>query len=187
MNRFNFSKRWGLAVMGLPFAVWAGGEGPVTFNSRVEAGQRIVVTGSVVTLGEGTVLAPGAELVVRASEGVIFTPGINLAAGTLDMHVGTAPLAKPTSLASPIEAFAASVRRTPEGFALRYALPVAGRLNLRVLDAQGKTVFKTSLRAQAAGRHENALTFAPKYSGLYLVRAEFAGDVAVQRVFFGKR
>lgn len=187
MNRLKFSKKWRLAALGLPFAVWAADEGPVTFDSRVMAGESMVLTGSVVTLGSGMALPPGAGLVVRASDSVVFLPGIDFAGGTLDLHVGPEPLAKPTALAVPVEAFAASVRRTSDGFVIRYELPEAGRLNLRVLDAQGKTVFRTSLHTHSAGRYEKVLSFTPNYSGLYLVRTEFAGEVVLQRVFFGQR
>lgn len=186
MNRFALSRMWWLAL-GAPLAAWALGERPVTFDAPLRAGEKLVLTGSVVTLGQGVVLAPGATLSVRAADSVVFSPGIDFAGGVLDMHVGPEASAKPTALVKPVEAFTVSVGHASTGIVVRYAVPKEGQLTLRVLDLQGKTMFKTSWRARSAGRQEKVVAFVPRYGGLYLVRAEFAGETVQQRAFLGSR
>lgn len=186
MKRFNLSG-WGAAALALPFAAWAA-NGPVVFDGRVAPGERVVVEGSLVTLGASVSLSPGSVLVVRASEGVVYSPGADFSNGTLDAHVGsTEGLSKPAGVAPAVEAFSASLRQVPGGFALRYALPKAGRAQVRLLDMQGKTLFKATLGARSAGRHEERLNLGARHRGLYLLRAEFEGRSIQQKVFLSGR
>jgi hypothetical protein len=182
-----YSFRWGGAALAGLLALAASaaaGDGPVTFNSPVAPGEKVELSGSVVTLGPEVVLGAGSELVVRASEAVVFSPGVDLSAGRFDSRVGDAALDKRIASAS---SFVARIRPQGGSYFLRYDLPKAGTLRIRLSDLRGKTAFSRVLHSRSAGRHEEAFGFTPRESGMYFLRAEFGNSVAVQRIYFGKR
>ncbi|MCA0389271.1 MAG: T9SS type A sorting domain-containing protein [Bacteroidetes bacterium] len=85
---------------------------------------------------------------------------------------------------------------TPEGFALfnnypnpfnpstriRYSVPVAGNVSLKVYSLNGETVFSLVDQFQEAGTYEVDFTAVSVASGVYFYKLESAGNVQVKKM-----
>lgn len=127
------------------------------------------------------------ELRIWALERIEFRPGFGANDARISFHVGPAPSAKAPEARPAALAFSAEASASSGNLSLRYALPRAERLSVRIVTPSGRTVFARELGARDAGRHDESLSLPALKRSMYVVRVTSGKNVASRRMMLGAR
>jgi hypothetical protein len=121
-----------------------------------------------------------AYAVVGGSDENSFLVNCDSAQSWYDGHVGIAE--RPTALLPPGAAFQVAPNPLSRAATIRYAMPAAGLLSIRVFDINGREV--TTLINQPVAAGSGTLTWTPRNiaNGLYFIRCQMLDRKLVQKV-----